>query len=73
MSKNVRLDVSDHVATVTFDRAESFNAFDMAMARDAGVRALGVDWGYHEPSELIHAGAEFVAATVEELKGYLLR
>lgn len=43
MSKNVRLDVTDHVATVTFDRAESFNAFDMAMARDLLDAALGCE------------------------------
>lgn len=48
-------------------------AFDMAMAADAGVRAIGVDWGYHEPDELRAAGAEFVAASVAELQGYLLR
>ena len=32
--------------------------FDIAMARAANVRAIGVAWGYHEPSELIEAGAE---------------
>lgn len=47
-------------------------AFDMAMARDAGVRAIGVAWGYHEASELLAAGAEFVAATAAELQDYLL-
>lgn len=31
--------------------------FDMAMGVNAGVRAIGVDWGYHEPAELIEAGA----------------
>ncbi len=38
-------------------------AYDMAMAVNAGVRALGVDWGYHTPAELTEAGAERVAAT----------
>jgi phosphoglycolate phosphatase len=47
--------------------------FDMAMAKAAGVRAIGVAWGYHEPSELREAGAEFVAATPAELTEYLLR
>jgi phosphoglycolate phosphatase len=45
-------------------------AFDMAMARAAGCRALGVAWGYHAPEELIAAGAEAVAqnpADLEEL------
>jgi phosphoglycolate phosphatase len=36
-------------------------SFDMAMARAAGVRAIGVAWGYHEAEELIDAGAERVA------------
>ncbi len=35
--------------------------FDMAMGSNAGVRAIGVDWGYHEPSELLAAGAVTVA------------
>ncbi|MEO5587818.1 MAG: HAD hydrolase-like protein, partial [Novosphingobium sp.] len=48
-------------------------AFDMAMAIAAGVPAIGVAWGYHEPAELIAAGAEFVAATPAELTEYLLR
>jgi len=47
--------------------------FDIQMARDAGVRAIGVDWGYHEPKELRAAGAEFVAASPAELGEYLLR
>jgi phosphoglycolate phosphatase len=32
-------------------------SFDMAMGVAAGARSLGVDWGYHEPHELIAAGA----------------
>ncbi|MDE2435898.1 MAG: HAD-IA family hydrolase [Sphingomonadales bacterium] len=35
--------------------------YDMAMARVAGVRAIGVDWGYHAPDELLAAGAQAVA------------
>jgi phosphoglycolate phosphatase len=46
-------------------------AFDMAMARAAGVRALGVAWGYHEPAELIAAGAEAVASNPAELEAML--
>jgi phosphoglycolate phosphatase len=38
-------------------------AYDMVMAVNAGVRALGVDWGYHTPAELVDAGAEIVART----------
>ncbi|BBC74199.1 haloacid dehalogenase [Altererythrobacter sp. B11] len=45
--------------------------FDVEMARTAGVRAIGVAWGYHEPAELLAAGAEAVAATPAELKELL--
>jgi phosphoglycolate phosphatase len=48
-------------------------AYDMQMARDARVRAIGVEWGYHAPAELRAAGAEWVAANPAELKEYLLR
>ena len=36
-------------------------SFDMMMARAAGARAIGVDWGYHHAAELIEAGAFAVA------------
>ncbi len=35
-------------------------SFDMAMARAAGVTAIGVAWGYHEVQELESAGADYV-------------
>lgn len=35
-------------------------SFDMAMARAAGVTAIGVAWGYHAADELIDAGAHVV-------------
>ena len=41
--------------------------YDIAMAHAAGVRAIGVAWGYHEVDELREAGAEAVATSVEEL------
>lgn len=47
-------------------------AFDMMAAGNAGVRPVGVAWGYHEPEELARAGAEFIAATPAELSEYLL-
>lgn len=34
--------------------------FDMHMALAAGVRAVGVTWGYHRPAELLDAGAAMV-------------
>ncbi|NCN85201.1 MAG: HAD-IA family hydrolase [Sphingomonadales bacterium] len=48
-------------------------SFDMAMAVNAKVRAVGVDWGYHDEHELIAAGAEIVAATMADLNGILNR
>ena len=42
--------------------------FDIAMAGAAGVRALGVDWGYHTAAELLDAGAEAVARDPAHLK-----
>jgi phosphoglycolate phosphatase len=46
-------------------------SFDMAMARAAGVRAIGVAWGYHSEDELRAAGAHAVASDVAELKELL--
>ncbi|MDF8334533.1 HAD-IA family hydrolase [Novosphingobium cyanobacteriorum] len=43
-------------------------AYDMEMAVNAGVRAFGVDWGYHHPQELVEAGAEAVAGSMAELR-----
>ncbi|TCJ38150.1 HAD-IA family hydrolase [Parafrankia sp. BMG5.11] len=48
-------------------------SFDMAMACAAGVRAIGVAWGYHTVSELVAAGADAVAHTMDELEGLLDR
>ncbi|HWU04775.1 MAG TPA: HAD-IA family hydrolase [Novosphingobium sp.] len=45
--------------------------FDMAMAASAGVRAIGVSWGYHRPDELMAAGAQAVAETPEQLREIL--
>ena len=41
--------------------------FDMEMARNAQVGAVGVGWGYHPPVELVRAGAHAVAETGEAL------
>ena len=43
-------------------------SFDMLMARSAGVRGLGVAWGYHAPAELVASGALTVADTVAALE-----
>jgi phosphoglycolate phosphatase len=42
-------------------------SFDMEMAVAAGVRAIGVSWGYQEPQELFDAGASAVAETAAQL------
>jgi phosphoglycolate phosphatase len=45
--------------------------FDMEMAQSAGVRGIGVDWGYHLPRELEAAGAGYVARTPRDLAEHL--
>ena len=45
--------------------------FDMEMARNAGVAAIGVAWGAHEPAELIDSGARAVAEDVASLGGLI--
>jgi phosphoglycolate phosphatase len=47
-------------------------AYDMAMAAEIGVRAVGVAWGYHESAELMAAGACYVARDAADLTEYLL-
>ena len=42
--------------------------FDIEMAVAAGVKAVGVAWGYHEPAELLDAGAIGVANDMAELE-----
>lgn len=42
-------------------------SFDMLMARNAGVAALGVAWGHHPAAELTAAGALSVAADFPRL------
>jgi phosphoglycolate phosphatase len=41
--------------------------YDMEMAHNAGVRGVGVGWGYHEPARLLAAGAERVVNSSQEL------
>lgn len=42
-------------------------SFDMEMAVNAGVRALGVDWGYHPAAQLRRSGAYHVLESYDEL------
>ncbi len=46
-------------------------AFDMEMACAAGVRAIGVAWGYHTTEELREAGAGAIARTPGDLVALL--
>jgi phosphoglycolate phosphatase len=41
--------------------------FDMAMAKNAGVPAIGVAWGYHQPDALLKAGALGVVESFDAL------
>jgi phosphoglycolate phosphatase len=49
------------------------STFDMAMARGAGVTAIGVSWGYHPPAALTEAGATAVVDSYSELRAHLAR
>jgi phosphoglycolate phosphatase len=46
-------------------------SFDMAMARAAGVRAVGVSWGYHPVPALEEAGAETIIDRFASLEALL--
>jgi len=46
-------------------------SFDMEMAVNAQVRAVGVAWGYHAAEELIAAGACAVAVDMDELATHI--
>lgn len=46
-------------------------SYDMQMGRSAGVRAIGVAWGYHAPAELLAAGADLVVENYPHLVGLL--
>jgi phosphoglycolate phosphatase len=45
--------------------------YDMAMARSAGVPALGVAWGVHGIDRLLSAGASVVLPSVPDLRPWL--
>ena len=45
--------------------------FDIELAGNAGVGAVGVDWGYHETAELEAAGATHVARSATELRAVI--
>ena len=45
--------------------------FDMEMAMNAGVPAIGVSWGYHSEAELLAAGARIIVHGFQDLPGAL--
>ncbi|WP_334174957.1 HAD-IA family hydrolase [Pseudoxanthobacter sp.] len=47
--------------------------FDMAMARAAGIRGIGVSWGFQSPDILRATGADVVISHFAELEGTLAR
>lgn len=47
--------------------------FDIQLANAAGARAIGVTWGYHDPDELIAAGAAAMIDHYDELDATLER
>lgn len=47
-------------------------SYDIAMGVAAGVRPIGVDWGYHDAHELEAAGAASVAFTMDELYSHIV-
>ena len=46
--------------------------YDIEMARRAGSASIGVAWGYHEPEELLEAGADIVVDGPEDLLAEIL-
>ena len=46
-------------------------SFDMDMGHAAGVRAIGVGWGYHRPDMLLASGAQAVAMDSAQLRAHI--
>lgn len=46
-------------------------SYDMEMAVNAGLRGIGVPWGYHQPEELIAAGASAIAVDMDDLARHI--
>lgn len=45
-------------------------SYDMAMARAAGVTAVGAGWGYHDAVSLLRAGAHHIAETPAQVAAF---
>lgn len=48
-------------------------SYDMIMAKSAGIAAVGVAWGYHEPDELVAAGADYIAEHPSRILDFLAK
>jgi phosphoglycolate phosphatase len=46
-------------------------SFDIQMAQNAGIRSIGVTWGYHSEAELREAGANAVAVDMDALSRHI--
>ena len=47
--------------------------FDIEGAKEAGVKGVGVLWGYGSEDELVNAGADYIVSSPAELKRLLLQ
>lgn len=47
--------------------------FDVEMGNSAGVKTLGVSWGYHDPEILMKSGASAILEGMDELVHHALR
>ncbi|GAA0473803.1 HAD family hydrolase [Parasphingorhabdus litoris] len=63
----VELAISEAGAAAETTAMIGDTSFDMEMGVNAAVRPIGVDWGYHDSHELLTAGAQIVAETMDEL------
>jgi phosphoglycolate phosphatase len=45
---------------------------DIRTAKNAGVKSVGVSWGFRGEEELKAEGADFIASTVDELEKILI-
>lgn len=47
--------------------------FDVEMGKSAGVKTLGVSWGYHDPEILMKKGADAILGGMDEVVHHALR
>lgn len=47
--------------------------FDIELAVNAGCQAVGVSWGYHDPGDLLRAGAGAMIHSYDELDAAIIR